>query len=52
MLSAINGIASDTTIPLGLRSYSERYRDISDILDENHNITEDISHSLGSSAGA
>ena len=28
------------------------YRDIGDILDENHNITEEISHSLSSSASA
>ena len=35
-----------------LSSYSERYRDISNTLDENHNITEIISHSLGSSASA
>ena len=51
-LSAINDIACDITIPFGLSSYSERYRDISNILDENHNITEVISHSLGSSASA
>ena len=52
MLSTINDIASDITTPFGLSSYSERYRDISDILDGNHNITEVISHSLGSSASA
>ena len=40
--SNINDILSDITIPFGLISYSERYRDISDILDENHNITEVI----------
>ena len=40
ILSAINDIASDITIPFGLSSYSDRYRDISNILDENHNITE------------
>ena len=45
-------ILSDITIPFGLSSFSERYRDISDILDENHNISEVISHSLGSSASA
>ena len=50
--SNINAILSDITIPFGLSSYSERYRYISDILDENHNITEVISHSLGSSASA
>ena len=47
-----NDILSDITIPFGLSSYSQRYRDISDILDENHNISEVISHSLGSSASA
>ena len=52
ILSTINDIASDITIPFGLSSYSERYNDISNILDENHNITELISHSLGSSASA
>ena len=50
--SNINDILSDITIPFGLSSYSQRYRDISDILDENHNISEVISHSLGSSASA
>ena len=50
--SNINDILSDITIPFGLSSFSERYRDISDILDENHNISEVISHSLGSSASA
>ena len=50
--SNINVILSDITIPFGLSSFSERYRDISDILDENHNISEVISHSLGSSASA
>ena len=50
--SNINDILSDITIPFGLSSFSERYRDISDILDENHNVTEVISHSLGSSASA
>ena len=50
--SNINDILSDITIPFGLSSYSERYRDISDTLDEHHNITEIISHSLGSSASA
>ena len=50
--SNINDILSDITIPFGLSSYSERYRDISDILDENHNVTEVISHSLGASASA
>ena len=50
--SNINDILSDITIPFGLSSYSERYRDIRDILDENHNITEVISHSWGSSASA
>ena len=45
---------SDITIPFGLSSYSdsERYRDISNLLDENHNITEVISHSLGASASS
>ena len=52
ILSTINDIASDITIPFGLSSYSERYRDISNILDENHNISEVISHSLGASASA
>ena len=48
IISNINDILSDITIPFGLSSFSERYRDISDILDENHNISEVISHSLGS----
>ena len=52
IISNINDILSDITIPFGLSSFSERYRDISDILDENHNISEAISHSLGSSASA
>ena len=52
IISNINDILSDITIPFGLSSFSERYRDISDILDENHNISEVISHSLGSSASA
>ena len=52
IISNINDILSDITIPFGLSSYSQRYRDISDILDENHNISEAISHSLGSSASA
>ena len=52
IISNINDILSDITIPFGLRSYSQRYRDISDILDENHNISEVIGHSLGSSASA
>ena len=52
IISNINDISSDITIPFGLSSFSERYRDISDILDENHNISEVISHSLGSSASA
>ena len=43
---------SDITIPFGLSSHSQRYRYISDILDENHNISEVICHSLGSSASA
>ena len=50
--SNINDILSDITIPFGLSSYSQRYRDISDILDENHNISEVISHSLGASASS
>ena len=50
--SNITDILSDITIPFGLSSYSERYRDMSDILDENHNVTEVISHSLGASASA
>ena len=50
--SNIIDILIDITISFGLSSYSGRYRDISDILDENHNITEVISHSLGSSASA
>ena len=50
--SNINDILSDITIPFGLSSYSQRYRDISDILDENHNVSEVISHSLGASASA
>ena len=50
--SNMNDILSDITIPFGLSSYSERYRDTSDILDEHHNVTEVISHSLGSSASA
>ena len=52
IISNINDILSDITIPFGLSSYSQRYRDISDILDENHNITEVISHSLGASASS
>ena len=48
----INDILSDITIPFGLSSYSQRYRDISDILDEHHNISEVISHSLGASASS
>ena len=52
IISNINGILSDITIPFGLSSYSQRYRDISDILDENHTVTEVISHSLGASASA
>ena len=50
--SNINDILSDITIPFGLSSYSQRYKDISDILDENHNISEVINHLLGSSASA
>ena len=50
--SNINDILSDITIPFGLSSYSERYRDISDILGENNNTTEVISHSLGAAASA
>ena len=34
IISNINDILSDITIPFGLSSFSERYRDISDILDE------------------
>ena len=52
IISNINDILCDITIPFGLSSYSPRYRDISDILDENHNVTEVISHSLGASASA
>ena len=52
IISNINDILSDITIPFGLSSYSQRYRDISDILDEHHNVTEVISHSLGASASA
>ena len=52
IISTITDILSDITIPFGLSSYSQRYRDISDILDENHNVTEVISHSLGASASA
>ena len=52
ILSNINDILNDITIPFGLSSFSERYRDISDILDENHNISEVISHSLGASASS
>ena len=52
IISNINDILSDITISFGLSSYSQRYRDISDTLDENHNISEVISHSLGSSASA
>ena len=50
--SNINDILSDITIPFGLSAYSQRYRYISDVLDENHNISEVISHSLGASASS
>ena len=52
LLSLFNDIASGITIPFGLSSYSERYRDISDTLDESHSIIEVISHSLGASASS
>ena len=48
--SNINDILCDITIPFGLSSFSERYRDINQAL--NNNISEVISHSLGSSASA
>ena len=47
--SNINDILSDIGLPLNLTRYSERYRDVSEVLDNNINIDTVISHSLGSS---
>ena len=46
--SNINDIFSDIGLPLNLTRYSERYRDVSEVLDNIH-IDTVISHSLGSS---
>ena len=47
--STINDILSGIGLPLNLARYSERYRDVSEVLDINMNIDTVISHSLGSS---
>ena len=49
IISNINDILSDMGLPLNLTRYSERYRDVSEVLDNNINIDTVISHSLGSS---
>ena len=49
IISNINDILSDIGLPLNLTRYSERYRDVSEVLDNNINIDTIISHSLGSS---
>ena len=50
--SNINDILSDIGLPLNLTIYSERYRDVSEVLDNNMNIDTIISHSLGSSVSS
>ena len=47
-----NDILSDIGLPLNLTRYSERYRDVSEVLDNNMNIDIVISHSLGSSVSS
>ena len=47
--SNINDILSDIGLPLNLTRYSERYKDVSEVLDNNMNIDTVISHSLDSS---
>ena len=47
--SNINDILSDIGLPPNLTRYSERYRDVSEVLDNNINIDTIISHSLASS---
>ena len=47
--SNINDSLSDIGLPLNLTRYSERYRNVSEVLDNNINIDTVISHSLGSS---
>ena len=49
IISNINDILSDMGLPLNLTRYSERYRDVSEVLDNNKIIDTVISHSLGSS---
>ena len=48
----MNDILSDIGLPLNLTRYSERYRDVSEVLDNNMNIGTVISHSLGSSVSS
>ena len=45
----VAGTCGDIGLPLNRTRYSERYRDVSEVLDNNMNIDTVISHSLGSS---
>ena len=49
IISNINDILSDIGLPLNLTRYSERYRDVSEVLENNIRIDTVISHSLGGS---
>ena len=46
--SNIDDILSDIGLPLNLTRYSERYKDVSEVLENNMNLDTVISHSLGS----
>ena len=50
--SNINDILSDIGLPLNLTRYSERYRDVSEVLENNPQIQHLIGHSLAGSVNA
>ena len=49
---AVNDILADVGLPFKMTKYSQRYKDTSTALDENHEVKHLITHSLGSSVGA
>ena len=49
---AVNDILADVGLPFKMTKYSQRYKDTSTAMDENNEVKQLITHSLGSSVGA